>query len=142
MKYLIDTDHLSILQEQAGVEFVILSSRIAQHDPNDFALSIIGFHEQLLGCHTYLSRARSTTELLRGYDMLLRLQSDYQTANLLPFDDAAASKYDELLGARLRVGTMDLRIAAIALVSGRVLLSRNKRDFCKIPGLVLEDWTV
>jgi len=37
---------------------------------------------------------------------------------------------------------MDLRIAAISLANGLILLTRNLSDFAVIPGLVIEDWTV
>jgi tRNA(fMet)-specific endonuclease VapC len=37
---------------------------------------------------------------------------------------------------------MDLRIASIAISRGLVLLTRNARDFSKIPELVIEDWTI
>jgi len=42
---------------------------------------------------------------------------------------------------RLRIGTMDLRIAAITLAYGATLVTRNVQDFQRIPGLVIEDWT-
>jgi tRNA(fMet)-specific endonuclease VapC len=37
---------------------------------------------------------------------------------------------------------MDLRIASIAISRNLVLLTRNVRDFIKVPKLVTEDWTV
>ena len=66
MRYLLDTDHISILQREAGPEFAALSARIARHDPADLAFSVVSFHEQTLGCHTYINRARAPAEVVRG----------------------------------------------------------------------------
>ncbi|WP_292871598.1 type II toxin-antitoxin system VapC family toxin [Nostoc sp. LPT] len=44
-----------------------------------------------------------------------------------------------LRSQQVRVSTMDLRIAAIAISGNLVLLTRNVSDFCKVPGLVTED---
>jgi len=43
---------------------------------------------------------------------------------------------------RLQLATMDARIAAIALSRQLILLTRNLRDFGKVPELMIEDWTV
>jgi tRNA(fMet)-specific endonuclease VapC len=37
---------------------------------------------------------------------------------------------------------MDLRIASIALVNSCTVLTSNLKDFRKVPGLLVEDWTV
>jgi tRNA(fMet)-specific endonuclease VapC len=37
---------------------------------------------------------------------------------------------------------MDLKIAAITIVQGAMLLTRNLVDFRKVPGLKAEDWTI
>jgi len=106
------------------------------------AFSIISFHEQMLGCHTYISRARSSSEVARGYGMLARILRDFATVPVVPFDTVAAAVFDGLLAQRVRVATMDLRIASIALSQGMVLVTRNVGDFGKVPGLPIEDWTI
>jgi tRNA(fMet)-specific endonuclease VapC len=42
----------------------------------------------------------------------------------------------------LNVLKNDLRIAAVTLEHGGILVSRNLRDFQRVPGLQVEDWTV
>jgi len=61
---------------------------------------------------------------------------------VLAFDDAVSAVFDRLVAQRVRIATMDLRIASIALSQGLTLLTRNKQDFAKVPGLAIEDWTV
>ncbi len=51
------------------------------------------------------------------------------------FDEGAAVKYRELSRSRLRIGTLDLKIAAIVFAHDAILLSRNLSDYRKVPGL-------
>ena len=74
--------------------------------------------------------------------MLARLLSDYATVAVLPFDAPAVAELDGLLAQRVRIGTMDLRIAAIALSRGLTLVTRNLRDFQQVPNLLTQNWTV
>jgi hypothetical protein len=46
--YLLDTDHISVLQRQSGPEFAMLLAHIAQDGPTELAFSIISMHEQVL----------------------------------------------------------------------------------------------
>jgi tRNA(fMet)-specific endonuclease VapC len=68
MKYLLDTDHLSILQRQVGKDYANLSTRMTHYPRSDFAVSTVTFHEQMLGCHTYVNRARNLDDVVKGYD--------------------------------------------------------------------------
>lgn len=142
MIYLLDTDHFSILQRRAGPEYARLSAWMGHFTPSDFACCVVSLHEQLVGAHAFLNQAKNTCGLMRGYRLLERLPRDYLTFTLLPFDPSAAAVYDGLLAQRLRVGTMDLRLAAIALCRHLTVLTRNLGDFGRVPGLKVEDRTV
>ena len=58
---------------------------------------------------------------------------------ILPFDDEGANRFTELQNQRIRTGTMDLKIACIAMEHDAVLLTRNRTDFEKVPGLLFEN---
>ena len=74
--------------------------------------------------------------------MLGQVFKSYGTTAILPFDAAAGAAFDSLTALRIRVGTMDLRIASIALSRGLTVLTRNLRDFRRVPGVIAEDWTI
>ena len=59
-----------------------------------------------------------------------------------PWTGKAADILVNLRRRRLRIGTMDLKIAAIVLSHQATLLSRNLVDFSQVPGLSIEDWTL
>jgi hypothetical protein len=66
MRYLLDTDHLSILQRQTGQDYNNLSTRMAHYPLSDFAVSTVTFHEQMLGIHAYINRARNLNDVVKG----------------------------------------------------------------------------
>lgn len=60
---------------------------------------------------------------------------------ILPFTASANAQYEALRRQKIRIGTQDLRIAAIVLSVNGVLVTRNWKDFQQVPGLMLEDWS-
>jgi tRNA(fMet)-specific endonuclease VapC len=66
----------------------------------------------------------------------------FQRLLVLDFNQAAYEHFIALRCQRIRIGSQDLRIAAITLAAGGVLVTRNQRDFAQVPGLSLEDWSI
>lgn len=62
--------HISFLQRKSGIEHEILIRRIRNYSPDDFAFSIISFHEQIIGAHTYIIRSQNSENLYKGYRLL------------------------------------------------------------------------
>lgn len=63
----------------------------------------------------------------------------------LPFDDLAADYYADIkhdleLSGSI-IGPADLQIAAICLAHQLTLVTGNVREFTRVPGLSIEDWT-
>ncbi|WP_017327750.1 type II toxin-antitoxin system VapC family toxin [Synechococcus sp. PCC 7336] len=141
MKYLLDTDHISILQRRAGPDRAALLARLTDHPISDLAFFIVSFHEQVLGAHTLITRTQNAADVIRGYRLLSEIHKGFSAAPVLPFNSQAVEIFKSLRSQQVRVATMDLRIAAIALSNNLILLTRNVRDFGKVPGLVSEDWT-
>jgi tRNA(fMet)-specific endonuclease VapC len=141
VRYLLDTDHLSILQRQSSPAYSTLIAKIDRHPSSDIAASIISFHEQVLGCHTYITRARNPDDVVRGYGILSQVLRDFAAAHVIPFDAAAAVVFASLVAQRVRIATMDLRIASTAISRDMVLVTRNMSDFARVPGLATQDWT-
>ena len=140
--FLLDTDHFTIIQQQTEPQCSRLAQRMNQFTPLVFYVSVVSFHEQVLGWNAYLNRARGTAGTVRAYHMFERILADFAAAQVLPFDQRSAHGFDSLRAGKVRIGTFDLRIAAIALSRGFTILSRNIVDFRKVPSLKAEDWTL
>ncbi|BAU12623.1 hypothetical protein LEP3755_31540 [Leptolyngbya sp. NIES-3755] len=141
MKYLLDTDHFSIFQRQSGEAFLNLKARMETHSIADFAISVITLQEQILGSYAYIRQAKRAEGVVKGYGMMSQAFRDLMIFEMLDFDDNAAQAFVEINPGQLRLGVMDARIAAIAISRNLVLLTRNQRDFDKVPNLITQDWT-
>ena len=139
--FLLDTDHVSLLQQDTAPERATLLRRMQEHTPDAFFVSIISFQEQAAGWNAYLNRAKTTVSVIRAYQMFELILRDFSSTQTAPFDDAAAEVFADLRKQRVRIGTLDLRIASIAVAKQLTVLTRNLVDFKQVPGLDVEDWT-
>ncbi|HWY76601.1 MAG TPA: type II toxin-antitoxin system VapC family toxin [Verrucomicrobiae bacterium] len=136
---ILDTDLLTIIQRAESQEYENLVDRLDAAD-DDVAVSIVSFEEQMRGWLAFIARASTSDDQITGYARLHGLLEDYANRPILDFDHTAVIEYQRLQNSKVRVGTMDLKIAAIALAHNALLLSRNITDFRRVPGLRVDDW--
>jgi len=141
MIYLLDTDHISLL-DRGGHEGQTILARLNRSAPNSIVACAISLEEQTRGWLASMNSLRRTDHQVDGYRRLVRLLDTYCGVPVLPFDDEVAALYDRLRRVPIRIGTMDLKIAATALANKATLLTRNRTDFEKVPDLRVEDWSM
>lgn len=141
MPFILDTDLLTIQERKSQPAYDRLQARVQAIPASEIWVTVISLQERMQGWLAYVNNARTPEDLLYGYRRLLESLHRFCEAQVLPFDQAAQDRFVELRAQRLNVGTQDLRLASIALVHGATLLSRNLRDFRRVPNLVVEDWT-
>ena len=138
--YILDTDHLSLIQRK-GIAGQNILQRILESPENAFSVTVITYEEQLRGRLSFLSRAKTVDEQVSAYQWLQQLKADYTSISMVAFSRVAIVEYQRLRKAYPRLGSMDLRIAAIALVNQSTLLTKNTSDFGQILELRIDDWS-
>lgn len=102
--------------------------------PDDFGLPAVVAAELLFGAEHSADPARETKIV----------ETFVETFTVVPFDLESARRYAAIrqeLGAQGQlIGDRDLMIAAIALAHDATLVSRNIREFRRVPALKLESW--
>ncbi|WP_395095254.1 type II toxin-antitoxin system VapC family toxin [Armatimonas sp.] len=139
--YLLDTGHISLI-DRGGDEGQRILRRLAGLPEEDVAISVVSYEEQTRGLLAQVARIRAVDLQVPWYERMERLLSFYSSMPLVSFDAVVVNQFQELWVQRIRIGTMDLKIAATALAQNATLITRNTQDFAKVPGLRLEDWSI
>lgn len=142
MILILDTDTLTVLQRQTEPYHSRLRERLAAFPQEDVRTTVVSFEEQMRGWLSAIASAKNEVQKLDAYERLHTLLTFFSSIPVLVYDNAAAEHFAALRGLRLQIGSMDLRIAAITLSRNGVLLSRNLKDFSRVPDLRVEDWSV
>lgn len=133
--YVLDTDHISLYQKSHPQ----VVSRVQATEAQDLAVTIISVEEQLRGWFDAIRQANSGERLQWAYLGLRQGIEYFNTIRVLDFRSEALNRYLDLRAAKIRIGTQDLRIAAIVLSLHGTLVTRNWRDFVQVPGLKIEE---
>src|SRR5262245_41580321 len=107
----------------------------------EVALTMVTRIELLQGRFASVLKAADGAQLLLAQQRLVETERDLESFLILPVDARVADEFDRLLQAkRLKIGRADLLIAATTLAHRATLVTRNQKDFRKVPGLRLENW--
>ena len=135
---ILDTDHVSLLERKD----TLVVDKFSRSPVGKTAITIITWEEQMRGRLNVIRQATSSEQRILAYTRLLSTIHFLQNFSIINFDAMADRNYMQLQAQKIRVGTQDLRIASIALSGSAVVVTRNHKDFGKVPNLMLEDWTV
>jgi tRNA(fMet)-specific endonuclease VapC len=134
---LLDTDAFTL--HQFSHDRFMERFRMASEAP---AITILTQIEALRGRHDAVVKAEDGTRVLRAQEGLFRTVRHLALFDVVPFDDAAAAEFDRLRQTKglKNIGRGDLLIASIALANRATLVTRNLKDFRKVPNLRVENW--
>lgn len=135
--YILDTDQVSLSQR----EHPRVLQQMAVVGSRHLATTIITVEEQISGRFAVIKRAAAGEKLIGADQDLQNTLGYFTTLTVLPFTAIANAHYEALRRQSIRIGTQDLRIAAIVLSVKGTLVTRNWKDFQRVPGLPLEDWS-
>jgi tRNA(fMet)-specific endonuclease VapC len=136
--YVLDTDILTLYYHGDPV----VLRNVDAHISTDLAITVITVDEQLTGWYALTRKAGQPKEIARAYSHLSDAVVRLAKWRILPYTETAIARVAQLKSLRLNVQIMDLRIAAITLEYGATVITRNERDFGRIYGLSLEDWSI
>ncbi len=133
MTHLLDTN--SCVQHLRRGSASNVTSKLAAAAPLSVVLCSVVVAELLHGAHRSVRKVQAISEV----------QAFCRNFQSLPFDDLAAAEYGRIRahldGMGTPIGPNDLMIASIAIANGLTLVTNNTREFSRVPGLKLEDWS-
>ncbi|RRR71955.1 MAG: type II toxin-antitoxin system VapC family toxin [Candidatus Viridilinea halotolerans] len=136
--YILDTDHISLQQRSHPA---VLQRLQTLRETDSIAVTIITVEEQIRGRLEIIRRHATSPLQVPAYSAFQQTLRYFAPWQILDFTREAFEQFSVLRQQRIRIGTQDLRIAAITLTHAAILVTRNRRDFAQVSGLVIEDWS-
>ncbi|MBZ9612316.1 type II toxin-antitoxin system VapC family toxin [Rheinheimera maricola] len=130
MKYALDTNTLIYFFKGMGN----VAPKLLAKAPGDILLPAVVLYE----LETGIAKSQAPAKRREQLNELLKL------IQIIPFE-AKAARIAADIRADLEqqgcmIGPLDNLIAASALASGAILVTRNTSEFCRISGLIVENW--
>jgi tRNA(fMet)-specific endonuclease VapC len=106
----------------------------------EFGVPVVCVEEQMRGWLAEIKRRRNLRDQIAIYDRLARKFAFFAQWQIVTIDITVSDLFESLRRQRIRIGPMDLKIAAIALARDPLLLSANLSDYRQVPNLRVKNW--
>ena len=137
---LLDTDHLTVLKYTDSERYTRLHGRLLAAAPELVGTTIVNVEEQMRGWLAAIAKERTLLRQIVAYRELTDQFDFFAKLNIFPLSADAVDLFNGFRKSGIKIGTMDLKIACIAMVNHALFLTANRRDFEKVPGLRFENW--
>lgn len=135
---ILDTNHLTEIDLDTAKGRALVQKLASAAD--ECFLPIVVAEEITRGWLALIAKARDVEDQVYAYGRFGRSIAELNQWTLLEWDADTAAHFVRLRNEGVRIATMDLRIASVALAYDATLLSRNLKDFRLVPGLKVENW--
>ncbi len=133
MKYMLDTNICIYAIKHKPAEVI---NNFLEHNPDDMCISSITYGELMHGVEKSQAIERNRAAITLFLSAIA----------ILTFDSRAAEEYGrvraELEKSGTPIGPMDTLIAGHAKSEGLILVTNKTREFMRVRGLKVEDWTI
>jgi len=119
-----------------------VSRRVLSYPAGIVGTSFLTLEESISGWYTLIRKAKSRDRAAQAYVELIRTAQFFGRLPVATYSTDAMAKYDALRREKLNIPKNDLRIASIVLLAGATVVTRNSRDFRRVPELLVEDWSL
>lgn len=134
---LLDTDHVTVMLMPPSARRDRLFARLSTAVDGEVGVTVVTVEEQMRGWLA-VAKERKPQRQVGPYRELARLFECFAEYEIALFDDAAVAVFEQL--GRIQIGTMDKKIASIAIANNALLLTANRQDFEPVPGSRFENW--
>ncbi|MBK8035617.1 MAG: type II toxin-antitoxin system VapC family toxin [Verrucomicrobiaceae bacterium] len=135
---ILDTNHTQEISRGSPAGIRLLNR--LRESGDSVATTIISAEEHLRGWMTEIRKRSKPEDQVEPYRRMLTTMEFYSAWLVLPWDFEAAALFSLHRAGGVRIGSMDLKIACIALAHEAIVLTRNRVDFSQVPGLRYENW--
>jgi tRNA(fMet)-specific endonuclease VapC len=136
--WILDTNHYSEIERNTVIGRALHERLQNSNDP--VFVTIITAQEVLKGWLAAINRHHQLDDGVRAYRDFQTSLDGFGDWFLLPWSEDAAFIFNRIRTRNPNKGTLDLRIASIALEHDVTVLTRNLVDFQRVPGLRVENW--